>query len=146
MAALFDFLKRKEETQKSQSKKQPAKKAEKVSVSKEVTPKTQVKPAVTAKPTTSGKHFSYYIIKEPHISEKANYIGQQNKYVFKVYERSNKPEIKKAVEGLYGVNVLAVNVLKSPKKKRRLGKTEGFKKGFSKAIVTLQEGQKIEVF
>ena len=100
------------------------------------------------KPVRLGKSkkFSYEVIKEPHISEKSTYLGDKNKYVFKVYENSNKPEIKKAVEGIYGVDVLLVNVIKIPKKKRRIGKTEGFKKGYTKAIVTIADGQKIEVF
>ena len=90
--------------------------------------------------------FSYNIVKEPHISEKATYMADDDKYVFKVYSNANKPEIKKAVEGIYGVNVLAVNVIRIPKKKRRLGRTEGFRKAYSKAIVTIKEGQKIEIF
>jgi|SRR3989344_1645316 len=90
--------------------------------------------------------FSYDIVRDPHISEKGTYLAEKNKYTFKVYERSNKLEIKKAVEGIYGVDVLAVNVISIPHKKRRLGKTEGFKKGYKKALVTIKEGQKIEVF
>ena len=63
-----------------------------------------------------------------------------------MYSNTSKPEIKKSVQGIYGVDVIAVNIIKIPKKKRRLGRTEGFKKGFIKAIVTLKEGQKIEVY
>ena len=73
-------------------------------------------------------------------------MAEKNKYTFKVYANSNKPEIKKSVEGIYGVNVLDVNIIKAPHKKRRLGKTQGFKKGFIKAVVTIKEGQKIEIF
>jgi len=54
-------------------------------------------------------------------------------------------EIKKSVEGIYGVDVLSVNVIRIPSKKRRLGKTEGFRKAYKKAIVTIKEGQKIEI-
>ena len=54
-------------------------------------------------------------------------------------------QIKKSIESAYKVNVLSVNIIKIPKKKRRIGRTEGFKKGYSKAIVTIKEGQKIEV-
>ena len=89
--------------------------------------------------------FSYDIVKEPHISEKATNLAKKNKYVFKVYKGSNKLEIKKSVEGIYGVDVLAVNVIKIPAKKRRLGAIEGFKKGHNKAVVTIKEGQKIEI-
>jgi large subunit ribosomal protein L23 len=67
-------------------------------------------------------------------------------YVFKVYENVNKPQIKKAVEGIHGVDVVSVKIIKSPKKKRRLGRIEGFKKAFTKAVVKIKEGQKIEVY
>mgnify|MGYP001558152485 CR=1 FL=1 len=142
--ALLDFLKNKEEKDKANDKKavrildtpKPKKVAKTEKVEKE------------AKPAKSGKStaFSYVMVKEPHISEKSNYLGAENKYVFKVYENSNKPEIKKSVEGIYGVNVLSVNIIKIPGKKRRIGKVEGFKKGYTKAIVTIKEGQKIEIF
>lgn len=84
-------------------------------------------------------------MREPHISEKATYLGDINKYIFKVYDSANKLEIKKSIEGIYKVNVLSVNVVKIPGKKRRIGRIEGFKKGYTKAIVTIQEGQKIEI-
>jgi large subunit ribosomal protein L23 len=137
--ALLDFLKRKKEIEKAK----PVKTTEKVSVTKEVTkkPKSEV---VQPQSKKEGK-FSYNIIKEPHISEKATNLAQKNKYTFKVYANANKPQIKKSVEGIYGVNVLNVNMIKIPKKKRRLGRTEGFKKGFIKAVVTIKEGQKIEI-
>ena len=72
-------------------------------------------------------------------------LAENDKYTFKVYSNTNKLEIKKSVEGIYGVNVLRVNIIKSPKKKRRLGRTEGFKKAFTKAVVTVKAGQKIEI-
>lgn len=142
--ALLDFLNRKKEVEKAIVKKEKnksEKQAEKVSVTKETSEKKQV-----SKSNKEVKGFSYEVIKEPHISEKSTNLSQENKYVFKVYKETNKPEIKKAVEGIYGVNVLSVNVIKIPKKKRRIGKTEGFRKGYTKAIVELQEGQKIEIF
>lgn len=144
--SLFDFLKRKKEIQKTKEK-QPEKKAGEVLVKKEEKiEKQKVSPVVRTTGLNKGKSFSYDIVKAPHISEKSTLLSEKNKYVFKVYERANKPEIKKSVEGIYGVDVLAVNIIKIPKKKRRIGRTEGFKKGHTKAIVTIKEGQKIEVF
>lgn len=91
----------------------------------------------------------YDIIKEPHITEKASYLAEQNKYVFKVYPKANKTEIKKAVEALYKTKVEKVSIARIVPKKRRVGRTEGWrgglKKGFKKAIVTLKEGEKIEI-
>ena len=49
------------------------------------------------------------------------------------------------MEGIYGVNVLSVNIIKIPAKKRRLGKTEGFRKAYKKAVVKIKAGQKIEI-
>lgn len=135
--ALLDFLKNKKEKERAAEKK-PV-----VSVSK----KSEESPKETKKLKVSGGGvFSYSIVKDPHISEKGTRQAELNKYAFKVYDRSNKLEIKKAVEGIYGVDVLSVNIVTIPHKKRRLGKTEGFKKGYKKALVTIKEGQKIEVF
>ena len=57
----------------------------------------------------------------------------------------NKNEIKNAVEGIYKVDVLSVNLIKIPAKKRRLGRTEGFRKAYRKAVVKIKNGQKIEI-
>ena len=92
---------------------------------------------------------AYRIIKEPHITEKASFLADQNKYVFKVSSKANKVEIKKIIGALYGVKVEKVHLIHSAPKKRRLGRTEGWrhglKRGFKKAIVTLAKGEKIEL-
>lgn len=85
------------------------------------------------------------ILKTPHMTEKAIDLGKENKYVFKVAPESNKNEIKKAVQELYGVKVVGVNIINIPRKKRRLGKSEGFKTGLKKAIVKVAKGEKIEI-
>ena len=87
----------------------------------------------------------YQILKSPHISEKATDLAEKGKYVFKVFPEANKTEIKKAIKSLYGVDVLSVNIIKIPPKKRRLGKISGFKKGYKKAIIKIKKGQKIEI-
>ena len=92
---------------------------------------------------------AYRIIKEPHITEKAGFLADQNKYVFKVSSKANKVEIKKIIGALYGVKVEKVHLIHSAPKKRRLGRTEGWrhglKRGFKKAIITLAKGEKIEL-
>ena len=88
---------------------------------------------------------AYRILKTPHVTEKATDLVKKNQYVFKVYSRANKVEIKKAIEDLYGVDVLGVKVINLPPKRRRLGKIMGWRKGYKKAIVRIKEGQKIEV-
>ncbi len=150
--ALLDFLKRKKEVEKAKptriTKKsvvgEVKKEVENTGKSLDTTEKSAKKQSSSQK--SNVKSFSYEVVREPHISEKSTNLGQDNKYVFKIYKNANKPEIKKAVEGVYGVDVLSVNIIKIPKKKRRLGKTEGFRKGYSKAVVTIKEGQKIEIF
>ena len=95
----------------------------------------------------SKKDFSYAayrFLKSPHVTEKAVGLEAQNKYVFRINSGANKTEVKKAIEELYGVAVEEVNVVKIPRKKRRVGRSEGFKAGYKKAIVTLREGDKIE--
>jgi len=148
--ALLDFLKRKKEIEKARPKGYPAdKKPVKVSdVKKEekTQEKTTEKPqAVAGNTKTKNVRFSYDAIKNPHISEKASYLAEKDQYTFNVSPSYNKNEIKNAVEGIYNVNVLSVNVIKIPSKRRRLGKTEGFRKGYKKAVVKIKEGQKIEI-
>jgi large subunit ribosomal protein L23 len=151
--AILDFLKNKEDKKKS------AKKPAKVSVVKKedkgakrtLTPskseeKKEVKTEIV-KPASKSKNapFSYEAVRQPHISEKASWLAEKEQYTFEVSPNYNKNEIKKSVEGIYGVDVLSVNIIKIPAKKRRLGRTEGFRKSFVKAIVKIKEGQKIEI-
>ncbi|MCX6718637.1 MAG: 50S ribosomal protein L23 [Candidatus Staskawiczbacteria bacterium] len=144
MTALLDFLKNKEQAQKS---KKAAKKPVKVSDVKKIEKTEIAKPASAKAPAGKAKSekFSYEAIKQPHISEKASYLGQIDQYIFEVSPNYNKNEIKKSVEGIYGVDVLSVNIIKIPAKKRRLGRTEGFRKAYKKAIVKIKNGQKIEI-
>lgn len=87
---------------------------------------------------------SYGVIKEPLVTEKGGLLQAGNKYVFKVSSAANKIEVKKAVGVLYNVKVKEVNILNTPDKKRQRGAATGYKIGFKKAIVTLEEGNKIE--
>ncbi len=136
--ALLDFLKNKKEKEKAKEKKPVAKAS--------VTPKVEKTEKTPTAKAGKSNNFTYTVVRQPHISEKATNLAENNKYTFKVYENANKPEIKKSVEGIYNVDVLSVNIIKSPRKKRRLGKTQGFKKAFTKAVVTIGAGQKIEIF
>jgi len=88
---------------------------------------------------------AFRVLKAPHITEKATDLTASNQYVFKIYPRANKVDVKKAIEKVFGVDVTGVRVINIPKKKRRLGKIKGFKEGYKKAIVKIKEGQKIEV-
>ena len=146
--ALLDFLKNKKDAEKSKQsagKTKTVKKAAKVSAAKE---STKEKPEAVAKVSTGkikNAKFSYEAVKQPHISEKASYLAEKDQYTFEISPNYNKKEIKDAVEGIYGVDVLSVNIIRIPAKKRRLGRTEGFRKAYKKAVVRIKEGQKIEI-
>jgi large subunit ribosomal protein L23 len=87
------------------------------------------------------------IIKRPIITEKSMMLAEeQNKYTFSVDKRANKIEIAKAVEELFNVKVVKVNKIKQLPKAKRVGQHSGFKPAVVKAIVTLAEGSKIEIF
>jgi len=89
----------------------------------------------------------YDIIKAPIITEQSTkLIESQNRYTFKVDRKSNKVEIKKAVEAIFNVKVLSVNTVNVLPKFKRMGKYEGFKPAYKKAVVKLAEGQKIDAF
>jgi large subunit ribosomal protein L23 len=89
----------------------------------------------------------YRIIKEPHISEKANLVKEKyNQITLKVDKRANKIEIKSAVEQIFKKKVLDVNTINVEGKKRRMGRNIGKKIDWKKAIVTLAPGENIEFF
>ena len=119
------------------SEKPVAKKAKSAKAEK---PKKEVAKRKVAK---KEENIAHKILLENLISEKATMLVAQNKYVFKVDKHAGKFQIKEAVEGYYGVQVVSVNTIKISPKKRIHGRTIGWKKGFKKAVVTLREGDTI---
>lgn len=89
----------------------------------------------------------YQVIKEPHITEKANIQkSETNQVTFNVHRGANKIEIKQAVETLLKTKVLDVRTMNVRGKSRRMGKTMGRRPHWKKAIVSLAPGQNIEFF
>jgi len=89
----------------------------------------------------------YDIIKAPIITEQSSkLIESQNSYTFEVDRKANKVEIKKAVEAIFNVTVVRVNTVNILPKFKRMGKYEGYKQAYKKAIVKLADGQKIDQF
>lgn len=89
----------------------------------------------------------YQVIKEPHITEKANIQKEAyNQVTFKVHKKANKIEIKKAVEALLNTKVLDVKTVNVRGKRRRLGRNIGKRPDWKKAIVRLAPGENIEFF
>ncbi len=87
------------------------------------------------------------VIRRPLVTEKSQ-IGREeaNLATFAVDPKANKHEIRRAVEELFGVRVLAVRTMRQPRKKRRIGRFMGRRAEWKKAIVQLAEGQSIEFF
>lgn len=89
----------------------------------------------------------YSIIKRPHLTEKSTNDNEaRNAYHFRVPVDANKIEIRRAVEALFDVQVSAVNTLRKNGKLRRRGWVAGKKPDWKKAMVTLKEGQSIDIF
>lgn len=89
----------------------------------------------------------YDIIKAPIITEQSSkMIETENSYTFKVDKKANKIEIKKAIEEIFNVKVVRVNTINVLPKFKRMGKYEGYKSAYKKAIVKLADGQKIDKF
>lgn len=88
---------------------------------------------------------AWRVLRAPHVTEKSTNLTALNQYVFKMLGSPAKPEVKKAIEEIYGVNVLAVRKIAVPRKKRRRGRRVGWRPGYTKAIVSLRAGQRIEV-
>ncbi|MGH6842538.1 MAG: 50S ribosomal protein L23 [Methylocella sp.] len=87
----------------------------------------------------------YDVIIAPIITEKATQASEANQVLFKVQKSATKPEIKAAVERLFDVKVEAVNTLNRKGKRKVFKGTRGVQSDVKKAIVTLAEGQKIDV-
>lgn len=86
----------------------------------------------------------YELIRQPHITEKATMGSQYSQVTFRVPLTATKPQIKQAVEALFGVKVAGVNTLIQKGKTKRFRGVKGARSDFKKAIVTLEEGQTID--
>jgi large subunit ribosomal protein L23 len=86
------------------------------------------------------------IIKYPLISDKATRLLESNKYSFVVDRSANKFTVKKIIEYIFNVQVLNVNTLTNPNKKRTVGRFSGYKSRYKKAIITLKDGDRINLF
>lgn len=91
---------------------------------------------------------NYQIIIEPVVTEKATagISSASQKYTFRVHADADKIMVKQAVQKIFDVKVKSVNLLNIRGKKKRLGRFEGFRASWKKAIVTLVEGETIELF
>jgi len=126
------FKKKEEDKEKKEDQKEEKEKEEE--------PAAKEEQVVPAKPQKFG------VIQSPYITEKTMDLTRNNQYTFKVDPEANKIEIRKAIESLYNVDVIGVQTDNVSKKRRGVGRTSGWKKGFKKAMVRIKEGQRIEDF
>ncbi|MFH1661499.1 MAG: 50S ribosomal protein L23 [Candidatus Falkowbacteria bacterium] len=89
---------------------------------------------------------AYRILVKPLITEKATNLGVENKYVFEVAKKSNKIEIAKAIDEVYGIKPVNINIINMQGKKARYGRITGRRKDWKKAIIELQKGKTIKVY
>ena len=87
----------------------------------------------------------YDVIVSPVVTEKSTMASEQNQVVFNVARKATKPEIKAAIEALFGVKVTGVNTLVRKGKVKRFRGTTGRQSDVKKAVVTLAEGRSIDI-
>ncbi len=88
----------------------------------------------------------YEVLQRPIVTEKNAALMEQNKYAFKVARQANKQQIKEAVEKSFKVKVTQVNVMTIQAKDKGFGRLRGKGSAWKKAVVTLEQGHKIEIF
>ena len=86
------------------------------------------------------------VLIRPVVSEKSYEQIQQNRYTFRVHQDAHKTQIRQAVEELFDVKVVGVNIVKVQAKPKRRGLYKGTRPGWKKAIVELKAGDTIEIF
>ncbi len=86
------------------------------------------------------------VLLAPVVSEKSYGLIEQHKYSFKVHPDAHKTQVRQAVEELFDVKVLDVNIVKVQSKPKRRGAFRGTRPGWKKAIVQVREGDTIEIF
>ncbi|HOA90462.1 MAG: 50S ribosomal protein L23 [Bacillota bacterium] len=90
-------------------------------------------------------YFPHDIIRKPIVTEKTVALMEQNKYTFVVDKRATKTQIKHAVEDIFNVKVEDVRTMNMKGKLRTQGRYQGYRPDWKKAIVTLRDGDRIEI-
>ncbi len=89
---------------------------------------------------------SRQVLIAPVVSEKSYSLIEDDKYSFRVHEKAHKTQVRQAVEELFRVDVIGVNIVNVRSKPKRRGMSKGTKPGWKKAIVQLKPGDRIEIF
>lgn len=85
------------------------------------------------------------LVKYPVLTEKSVRLMDTNQYTFDVDLKLTKPQIKTLIEELFRVEVIGVNTHRPPKKRRRMGYTQGTKASYKRVIVSVKRGQSIQI-
>lgn len=146
-------------TKKNEVKKQGEEKTVAKAPAKKTVKKDSMKDLYTgtksvAKKTTADKKgkkdkeagSAYRVLVKPLITEKAADLASQDKYVFEVEKSTNKIEVAKAINEVYGVEPVAVNIVTMKGKLKRQGRYFGKRKDWKKAIITLPKGKTINIY
>lgn len=139
-----DYKEKKKDDKKKQKLSLKQNQQKKVFSNKPSSAKPSAKPSAKTTKKMGKSKIAYRVLKEPIVSEKGTRLAEEGKYLFKVFSNANKIEIKRAIEDVYKVGVEDIHIVNIPRKKKRLGRQEGWKKGYKKAIVSLKKGEKIE--
>lgn len=102
--------------------------------------------ALVATPKVLCGAYANTLLRKPRITEKAYSLNAQNRYVFEVSSIATKPQVRRAVEAVYGVHVVSVNTVSLSGRIRRFGKNMGKKAGIKKAMVEIKAGETITLF
>ena len=133
--ALFNFLKKKEEIEKSVEKSRVNSSTKTAEKSSEKPKKGNVIPQAPVS-----------VLVAPHITEKSAAATAKGDYTFRVEDHATSMRVKEAVEKTYKVHVTNVHLIALPAKPRRRGLTKGHVSGYKKAIVSLKKGEHIDLF
>lgn len=106
----------------------------------------KVKEGKTTKRKKEDTKDAYKVLIRPLVTEKATDLAVLNKYCFEVAQNANKIEIKKAIKSLYGLEPVDIKIINLRGKRIRYGRVSGKKKNWKKAIITLKQGDKIEIY
>lgn len=150
---IFDKFKKKKDKEKKPTEPEKATLKEGVKYETKLTsegklvqvPKKEKLQPKKVKPKKEDTGEAWRILIKPLKTEKVTYLGIFNQYAFAVAPSANKIEIRKAIKKVYGVDPIKVNIINRQGKKVRYGRTEGRTKKWKRAIVTLAQGQKIEL-
>ena len=150
--ALFGSKKTKDKAQEKSSTKAKAALAKKTALKEKAVSMQELyadstKTAKTSASLKKGREENAHkFIIKPLITEKATDLVSQNKYVFVVSEGANKIAVAKAIETIYGIKPLKVNLSNVKGKKVSRGRIRGQRKDWCKAVITLPQGQSIKIY